>query len=500
MMQKNNLTSGKLLWWTLAIVALVRLLTLGTYPLTDTTEARYAEVARKMVELGDWITPWYDYGVPFWAKPPLSTWLTALSLKIFGINEFAARLPYFVLAVFIAWLVADWLGRRSKREMLLAVAVLSGTMLYFIAAAAVMTDLALVLGTTLAMRGFWAVFENVDPPRPKEQWLLFIGLGIGLLAKGPIALVLAGIPIVLWVLVTGNIVSAWKRLAWVRGSLLMLAIAVPWYWMAEIRTPGFWAYFFIGEHWHRFTVTGWTGDKYGTAHATTRGAIWLFAVAACLPWTVLLPALAFGRKARLNNPEAVAATAPAVPGSSAVSHAPAATERQRTLYLLAWSVAPCLFFTLSGNILWTYVLPALPALAVLAAAWLAADARTRLVDAVVAAGVLGMALLVGAFFLKQQMDDSWKSAKVAVAHYQRLNTDQRPLLLMGDLPYSASFYSQGKAKAVRDNAELVTRMAQERLFVALNPDQVQALTPELKIRLQLEATSGAYALYSSILN
>ena len=114
--------------------------------------------------------------------------------------------------------------------------------------------------------------------------------------------------------------------------------------------------------------------------------------------------------------------------------------------------------------------------------------------------MLGMALLAGAFFLKQQIDDSWKTAKMAVMQYQLLNTDKRPLLLMGDLPYSASFYSQGKAKAVKDNAELATRVAQERLFVALNPDQVQALTPELRIRLQLEATSGAYSRYSSILN
>lgn len=68
-------------------------------------------------------------------------------------------------------------------------------------------------------------------------------------------------------------------------------------------------------------------------------------------------------------------------------------------------------------------MPALPALAMLAATWLAADTRTRLVDAVVAAGLLGMALLVGAFFLKQQIDDSWKTAKMAVTQYQLLNTD-----------------------------------------------------------------------------
>ena len=137
--------------------------------------------------------------------------------------------------------------------------------------------------------------------------------------------------------------------------------------MAEIRTPGFWAYFSIGEHWHRFTVTGWAGDKYGTAHATTRGAIWLLAVAACLPWTVLLPALAFGRKAGLKAAPLAAATKPALPETFAASNALVAAKRQRTLYLLALSLSPCLFFTLSGNILWTYVLPALPAPAMLAA-------------------------------------------------------------------------------------------------------------------------------------
>jgi len=118
---KNSGGKSRIVWAALAIVALVRLLTLGLYPLNDTTEARYAEVARKMLELNDWITPWYDYGVPFWAKPPLSTWLTAISLKLFGINEFAARLPYFLLALLIAWIVWDWVARsagpRARRHL-----------------------------------------------------------------------------------------------------------------------------------------------------------------------------------------------------------------------------------------------------------------------------------------------------------------------------------------------------------------------------------------------
>ncbi|MFN5350928.1 MAG: ArnT family glycosyltransferase [Polaromonas sp.] len=473
-------TSSRWLWWVLGSVALLRLLTLGLYPLTDTTEARYAEVARKMAELGNWVTPLYDYGVPFWAKPPLTTWLSAISIQLLGVNEFAARLPYFLLAVLIAWLLWAWVRRSSARQAQLAVAIMSGTLLYVIASAAVMTDLGLLLGTTLAMRGFWAAFEPRESGRPKEGWLLFIGLGIGLLAKGPIAVVLSGLPIGLWMLLTGNIKTSWQRLPWVKGSLLTLAIAAPWYVMAEIRTPGFWEYFFIGEHWNRFTVTGWAGDKYGTAHATQRGAIWLFALAAVMPWTALLPMLWIGRKAApvLQSPK------------------PSAYCRHFTFYLLAWSVGPCLFFTMSGNILWTYVLPALPAMALLAARWLSSDTRTRWVHGVVGAGVLVMACLVAAFFGREQLNDSWKSAKTVVLAYQAKGAGQ-PLLFMGDLPYSASYYAQGKVKALQGNAELAARLASSPVFVALNPDQVKALPPELAARLRLEATSGAYRLYSS---
>ena len=84
--------------------AILRLLSLALYPLMDTTEARYAEIARIMVELDDWVTPWFDYGVPFWGKPPMSFWLTAISFKTFGVNEFAARLPHWLAGLAVVWL------------------------------------------------------------------------------------------------------------------------------------------------------------------------------------------------------------------------------------------------------------------------------------------------------------------------------------------------------------------------------------------------------------
>jgi 4-amino-4-deoxy-L-arabinose transferase-like glycosyltransferase len=176
--------SHRLLVGALLAVAALRLLTIGLYTLADTTEARYAEVARKMVELNNWITPWYDYGVPFWAKPPLSTWLTAGSFMVLGVNEFAARLPHFLMACLVAWLVWDWLRQRSMREAFLAVIMLAASLLFFVSAGAVMTDMALALGTTMALRGFWLGMWGAPAQRTLESTLAFVGLGVGLLAKG----------------------------------------------------------------------------------------------------------------------------------------------------------------------------------------------------------------------------------------------------------------------------------------------------------------------------
>ena len=75
----------------LGLLLLARLVGMAAAPLMDTTEARYGEIGRKMAELNDWVTPWFDYGVPYWGKPPLAFWVTAISFKLFGVNEFAAR-------------------------------------------------------------------------------------------------------------------------------------------------------------------------------------------------------------------------------------------------------------------------------------------------------------------------------------------------------------------------------------------------------------------------
>ncbi|WP_369011382.1 ArnT family glycosyltransferase, partial [Oligella urethralis] len=80
----------------LALILVAVLPVMALMPFSDTTEPRYAEIARLMLERNDWITPWFDPQTPFWGKPPLSFWLQALSMKFFGVSEFAARLPSYL--------------------------------------------------------------------------------------------------------------------------------------------------------------------------------------------------------------------------------------------------------------------------------------------------------------------------------------------------------------------------------------------------------------------
>ncbi len=129
--------SSKTLLALLLTTLVVRLLSLSEYPLFDTTEARYADIARLMLVSGDWITPYIREGVPFWGKPPLSFWLTTASFKVFGLNEFAARLPSFLLALATSALIWRFGAKTLSREAAVAAAaiLLTSAMGFFAAGA-----------------------------------------------------------------------------------------------------------------------------------------------------------------------------------------------------------------------------------------------------------------------------------------------------------------------------------------------------------------------------
>jgi hypothetical protein len=304
---------------------------------------------------------------------------------------------------------------------------------------------------------------------------MFAGIAVGLLAKGPIAL-MGGAPIALWAVTSGQIKRALREIRWISGGIAVLACVLPWYLVAEARTPGFLEYFIVGEHWQRFVESDWQGDLYGHAHSFPRGTIWLFAMIAFLPWSILLPVVAWRRRRA---------------GISAPPHDP---ELNR--YLWAWVLAPCVAFTLSGNILWTYALPAMPALAMLAAMYLdrtpgGADPQ-RTVAAGVGFTVLATLAAVAAFHVGGW--DDRLSRKSLVAEYQTLSRGE-PLVFFRQLPYSASFYSGGAAEVSASPAELEARLARGPAYVVVRSRHRARVPDSLAGGLQRVRDADDYALY-----
>ncbi len=441
----------------LLVAVAVRLATLGAYPLLDPTESRYAEIARKMLETGDWLVPQVDYGVPFWGKPPLSTWLSAAAMAVFGVNEFAARLPSLLLMAGCGALVYRLAALRAGADAALwTLAAFATTGLVFISAGAVMTDPALVFATTLSMAGFWLALYGHESTRRTAGFVFFVGLAVGLLAKGPVAVVLTLLPVGAWTLWTRQWRAVWKGVPWIAGTLLTIALAVPWYWAAERASPGFLDYFLVGEHWKRFVEPGWKGDLYGQAHARPRGTIWIWWFAAALPW----------------SPLAVGWLARTVARRGDDAHR--LVRDPWCAYLLLWALAPMLFFTVSGNVLPTYVLPGMPAFALLLCEFWrpnAADTRaTRFaVRLMIACGIAVIVVFVGVLVSQSRHFDVELSHRALVRTYLTARaSDADRLVYVGQRPISAEFYAGGKAVKVDDvKALAVYRASPEADFFAV---------------------------------
>ena len=466
-----------------AIVAL-RLATLGAYPLLDPTESRYAEIARKMLETGDWLVPQVDYGVPFWGKPPLSTWLSAIAMAVFGVNEFAARLPSFLLMAGCGILVYRLAALRAGADAALwALTAFAATGLVFISAGAVMTDPALAFATTLSMAGFWIAVDGHESTRRTAGYAFFLGLGAGLLAKGPVAVVLTMLPVGMWTLWTGQWRVVWTRLPWLAGTLLTVALAVPWYWAAERASPGFLDYFLVGEHWKRFVESGWKGDLYGQAHARPRGTIWLWWVAAALPWSPLAVGwLVRGLATRRES-------------TSRLLRDPWCS------YLFLWVLAPLLFFTVSGNVLVTYVLPGMPAFALLLGEfWQPRVGEPRAlrmaVRLMLACGIGLLLVFVGVLVTERQRFDVELSHRALVRMYESTRTnDGDRLVYVGQRPISAEFYARGKAVKVENvNALAPYRASSNADFFAVREGDLREWSAVDRAGLVELGTYGQYRL------
>ena len=529
----------------------MRLLTLGAYVLYDTTEARYGEVARLMLASGDWITPQNDPGVPFWAKPPLYAWAGAASMALFGVNEFAVRLPSLIFVALTCVIVYAWgrelvpaarytpatsagrgpinpsafdaAGRHAaavadtarRRATGLAAAFVFATMpLGFVSAGAIMTEASLVLCTTWLLAGFrFAVVARAADDAPAAavwRWGFFVAAGIGMLAKGPVALVYAGMPIFAWTLLHNRWLSLWRGLPWLRGTLLAAAICAPWYIAAEWRTPGYWEYFFVGEHFKRFTEPGWAGDRYGTAHSEPHGQIWLDWLAAAAPWTLAAFALPIGAGLRWLARATAGGRTAAAGGhaagaigieAAAPAESASAWSRAELIYLVLASLCAQVFFTMSGNLIWTYSLPALPPLALLIAPWLAG--ADRFAPAIRrAALVLPLVYAIGFWGWAPGYADRRSTAALVADWDAARATEPGPLVFVHDiLPHSAKFYSRATARRVTPDEGVALAEGDRTVYLAFRCDPASGapIRPDLATRfgnsIELVAAHRDYALF-----
>ena len=311
-------------------------------PLMDKTEARYAEIARIMVETNNWILLQIDYNIPFWAKPPLSTWLTAISIKLFGLYEFYIRLPYLITSIIIVLFISRY-DKIENKIFFLTPLILLLMPEFYLHAGVVSTDTILNFSIILVMLSFW---EAVGKKSGLKWWYgFFIGIGLGLLSKGPIILILTLPPIFIWLLVYKEELKKLKKTPILSGLSLTFLISFPWYYFTELKSPGFIDYFIYGEHFRRFFDSGWKGDLYGFAKQQPYGIIWLFSTMAIFPWSLLIIT-----RIRKIIKEAY--------------------KNKWVCFLVCWMLFTPVFFTFSSSLIHTYTLPiAVPAALLITHFW-----------------------------------------------------------------------------------------------------------------------------------
>ncbi|MGG4605588.1 ArnT family glycosyltransferase [Paenalcaligenes sp. Me131] len=471
------------LWSLLLLTLCSQLLIMWALPYADSSEPRYAAIAQIMVQSNDWITPWFSPDVPFWGKPPLSFWAQALSFKVFGIHEFTGRLPSWLVNIAITALVMHGTrcimpvpphATRTESYTPLLAAVIYNTMcLAFSNAGAVLTDPYLNLGLSLSMV---ALLQQAAQPSTAWGWAFFVGLSIGMLSKGPLALVFCFAPLVLLAFFRRRFVlNLLGHLPWVSGILLFCALSLPWYILAELKTPGFLNYFLIGEHISRFLVPGWQGDLYGTAHQAPLGSIWLSLLPATFPWGLLSIFLLI--------------TAWRKQGLRALKALPS-----NRLYLLILALFPAIFFTAAGNILWTYLLPGLAPLAIVTAYYFPPLNRPiqRMVLALTALVPVAGLVLAG---LSLHDVTLTKTDRPIAQEFLTRAAPSDTLYFVDKPSFSARFYTQERTASIDPAVFNSNHATAAPAFVVIANDNTQMLKTITDLRYTAIAHSKRYQLF-----
>lgn len=347
----DNTPGAKAPGWTLwLLLALCWFATMPWRPLLDPDEARYAEIPREMLVSGDWVTPRLD-GLKYFEKPPLQYWGTAAAYSVFGVSEWTARLWGVGLAFLCLPLVYGWTRRLyGTRAASVALVAMAATP-YFVGIGHLnLLDTAFTFWMTAAVLAFSLGQCAAVGSSPERRWMLlaWAAAALAVLSKGIVVAVLAGLALVLYTLVERD-AGPWRRLHVLTGLPLFALIAAPWFVVVSMRNPEFPGFFFVHEHFARFLTT---------VHERA-GPWWYFLpflLIMVLPWARVL----YGAVRDGWSDPGVAAFKP-------------------RKFLLIYAVGTLLFFSVSGSKLPPYIMPMVPALAVLVGVY-AADRPALLRD------------------------------------------------------------------------------------------------------------------------
>lgn len=336
-----------------AVCAFLFFFGLGAFGLVGADEPRYAQISREMLERHDWIVPILNHA-PWLEKPVLLYWEAITSYSIFGVHDWAARVPAAVNAAVLV-LAMFFFMRRFHPGSEASVALMTASSAAIIGfARGVSTDMLLAVNFSLAMLAWWAWRQT-----GRKLWLacFFAFLGFATLAKGPVAPGLAVLIVGVYAALRreGKIVL---RSLWWPGFALFFAVTLPWYVAMQVRVPQFFQVFFVEHNLERFTTNLYQHSQ----------PFWYYIpvfLLSTLPWTVFtLPALvdafvAETRRRRGGEGDLAAATSDQGTG-----------DDRLTLFLLLWTVIPILLFSISRSKLPGYILPAIPPSVMLSALYL----------------------------------------------------------------------------------------------------------------------------------
>ncbi len=480
--------------WALALALSARVVSMASLPLTDPTEGRYAQVAQEMSRTGDWVTPrvWMNESlVPFLGKPPLFFWSAAAAMRVFGENEFAARLPSALAALVLLGLLFRVMETYGGKGLGLLSVLVTASCGFFLAvsgcAAVDMVFSACVAGALLSYFAF--VSETDRTIRRRWSLLVFALLALGVLTKGPVAVVLFGLPVLAWTIRWRE----WRALrdhAWLAGGAVFLLLAAPWYVLCEVRNPGFLTYFFLNENLLRFLTHNY-GDAYGSGHLYPRGSALVMFLAATAPWSF------FGLWHAVR-----ARCAPRACGAG----------NRFTNFLFLSFVAGTLFWCLARQLLFTYVLPLVP----LFAAWLVLSVKSeKLRYGMRATATAVLLLLAGTALVCMPCLKGVGSTREIVRLSLRRAAERsfsEPLVFERRTPYSALFYARGwvvthpkealgeslgRCEGRANSALVVVRDGRENAWCSLHADRCKELAaagPWRLLRVALPAAADAVSV------